>query len=543
MKELRPYQKECIDTVVQELEGGCNKQIISMATGLGKTFIGTTLAEQYFQKTLWLTHNEELINQSAMAVIREILSEEELSNINEVNGLIEFFKENKHTGLFESDLIRKVKNKIGIIKQDLFEIDAPFTIASIQTIVRRLPKISKTHFDLGVVDECHYAMAPIWFTTCTNFDFKLLTGLSATPTRLDGVSLTDLFDKITFQRDIKFGIDNGYLCALDAMRVKTSDYGINASLDNVRTTAGELNSKDLEAVVDNPKRNELIVQKYLEYAKGRQALCFAVNVKHAQNLTQAFLDAGVRASLVVADETICPDRQTRVKDFKSGKYEVLVNVSILTTGFDYPDVSCIIMARPTKSKTLYMQIIGRGTRLKSLECLFKDCIIIDIVDNTSKHELINTWTLEEDKKTEDKVFISKEKKEQLLLAEKTIRESKMKEIERDQRVVLIPLPKVRIDDTMRNREDATVAQKDWLQKEGYDTVNTHWTKGQASEVLSNLKASSFKIEELKRLGYDVKHGATIGQHKLAVERGSREIAFEKAARARGMNGLPLYNIL
>jgi len=512
-KQIRLYQQEAIDSVFKYMDEGGVSGIITLATGLGKTFVAVNILNNpRFNKVLWLTHSEELIEQSSLAILKEEFDEQSLfEEINQKNGFIAYL--DNLDGKAPMDLFdglthqeTKVKGHLGIIKQHRLDTDCKIVVASVQTIVRRLEKLPKDLFDLVVVDECHMACSNTFTKVCNHFKGQFLLGLTATPVRTDGMSLSNLFDKIIIERDIKFGIDNGYLCEIDAVRVKT-----DLDIDSVRTTAGELNSKDLENLVNTPKRNNLIVDKYLEYGSGRQALAFCVDVKHAMDLAQVFNNRGINASFVVGDESLCPDRKARVDLFRSKELQVLCNVNILIAGVDIPDTNCIIAARPTKSLVLYMQSIGRGTRLKSDG---GNLLLLDIVDNTSKHQLINTWTLDKGKPLEDKIFMTKEKKSDLI--EK--REQKRKidsQVKKDVKVDLMKLPEPPKIAGAWMKDAPSEKQLAWLERLGYDIVNNTYTKGQCSELISASQASQAQINALKNKGYDVSQGVTVTQAQMA----------------------------
>ena len=176
-------------------------------------------------------------------------------------------------------------------------------------------------------------MARTWQKAFNHFNTDLKLGLTATPWRADGMPLGDLFDKIVYQYNIQDGIKEKFLCELDAYRIRTQ-----LSIDCVKTTAGELNIKDLR-IIDCEPRNSLIVDKYLEYAEERPTIVFCVDVEHAINLSRAFNEKGVSSSFVVGDKKLCPDRKERIEKFKSGETKVMCNVMVLTHGFDYPELS------------------------------------------------------------------------------------------------------------------------------------------------------------------------------------------------------------
>lgn len=518
-KSERSYQIEGRESVYAALHKGTKNLLMVLATGLGKTFVAIkTVSDPRLnaKRVLWLTHTEELIEQSSKAILVDLIGPEVIETIDNNEGLLSLLRR-KRT-MYDTETELSIKESIGVIKRDLFEIDRPFVVASIQTIYNRLDLIDSDHFDVIVIDEAHMAAANTWTKSIEHFDVKLRLGLTATPDRLDGLSLSDLFDTIVFERDIKFGIDNNFLCELDAYRIKT-----NVNIGNVKRQAGDFNQKELEALVDTDERNNLIVKEYIQRASGRQFIAFCVNINHAQRLADAFNEAGISTSFVVGEKEVCQDRKERIDDFMNGGYVGLTNVNILTAGFDYPEVSCIIMARPTQSKTLFMQAIGRGTRLKKGK--FKDCLILDIVDNSGKHSLINTWTLDKGSRFEDKIFMSKEKV--LAAIEERDSQRKMKEIESTKRINLLKLPDVVFYDTYNTREAATEEQLKLAKSFGFDVENNHFTKGQIIELIAKLPASPVELDFMTKHGYDVSMGATKGQYSKVKKKVDEEEALKK----------------
>lgn len=532
-KQERLYQIEAQETVFNELNKGCKRQLLCLATGLGKTYTATKIMEQ-FPRVLWLTHTEDLIEQSAISILGNILDVEHLEHIENHNGIIGFMKKHKNSsksylGLFSTQKEIEILDQIGLIKEDLCQWEKPIVVASIQTLHRRLDKIPADAFDLIVVDEAHLAAASTWSRSIEHFAdyFSLLLGLTATPERADGVSLSNLFDKIVFERDIKFGIDNKFLCELEGHRIKT-----NTDLSKVKTTGGEFNTGDLSRTVNNPERNLSIVNKWLQYAKDRPTIVSCVDVQHCLDMVEVFKRFDVAVDFVVGNETICPNRHERLRKWKAGETLVMCQVNILVAGFDYPDLACVLMARPTKSKTVYLQLVGRGTRIKTEKSLFKNCIILDIVDNTGKHSLVNSWELDRVKDLEDRVFISESQKQQIREA----RERKLQsEIEKDQKVDLMALPKVHVYDTAINRQPATEKQLEFLRERGHDVDSQSWTKGQCSEVISNEMCSREQLLELHRMGYDVSKGATLGQYKKAKQNNADTQKFKQLFNNNKLN--------
>lgn len=483
MRIIRDYQRESIDAVLNGVDKGVNRSLCVLATGLGKTFVAGQIMAKY-KKVLFITHTEELITQSAKSIILECGDK-----------------------------------SVGIIKQERFDIHAHIIVASIQTLWRRLDKIDPNMFDCIIIDEAHYAMASTWLKAANHFTPKLLLGLTATPERLDGISLGNLFREIVIEKGIDFGIENGWLVELEAIRVET-----HINLDKVRTTGGELNQGDLEKLINTPERNAQIVRKWMEYSRNCTTLGFCVDMQHAVDLCTRFQDEGVKASYLVSDEKLCPDRKYRIEAYKGGDIQVMLNVMILTAGYDHPQVDCIITARPTKSKTIFLQQVGRGTRalcdlnyetieerVAAIKASTKPkCTILDIADSTSRHQLVNTYTLDKDKPTEKKTFMTREKKK--AIADKKATQRKL-EHERiiDEVVNLIKLPQVKISGSVRMLEPASEAQLAWLERLGYDIVNITYTKRDCSEIISNAPAADWQIAKLKAMGFDTAGGVKIGQ--------------------------------
>lgn len=287
MKILRPYQEIALSKIADALQRGVNKQILCLATGLGKTYTAVQATKPY-NRVLWVTHTEELLSQSALAFIKEMFDESFANHVENI-GFINYIKQGV---LFALDGF-----SMGVIKADAFYPSGNVVVASSATLYRRLDKLPPDSFDMIVVDECHMAAAKTWVKSLTHFTPKLLLGLTATPHRSDNLQLGNVFDEIVYDYGIAEGIKGGYLCEMNAVRVKTT-----TSLDSVRTTAGELNQKDLSNEVNTPERNQLVVSSYIKYAKGRQGIFYCVDVEHAVQLAEIFNEHGISCKPVVGDE-------------------------------------------------------------------------------------------------------------------------------------------------------------------------------------------------------------------------------------------------
>lgn len=370
-----------------------------------------------------------------------------------------------------------------------------------------------------LVHNCHHYLAKTFIKPLRYFEPELMLGWSATPTRLDNLSMSNLFDKIVFDYPIGQAIEEGWLCELDAVRIKTQ-----IDLSKLHRVAGDFNQAELSAAVDIPVRNQMVVDKYKEYAAGRQAVVFCVDIQHCVHMVEVFRKNGLTADLLVSDKSICTDRSGINDAFQNGDLDVLCNVNICTEGWDYSDVGCVLMARPTQSKALYIQAIGRGARRKSKQFEKKfgknDCIILDFVDNCGKHTLVNTWTLDRENTIEKKIYMSREKKEKALTAliEKARKQAEIRsKFKNDKKIDLLALPKTKVWHVGKNLEPATEKQIMWLKREGVYEEGCEYTKGQASELISQFPATEAQLRMISRLGYDVSFGLTIGQVDLIMK--------------------------
>jgi len=496
---LRVYQGESHEAVISEYEMGVIRQLIVLFTGAGKTYILIKLLERMgFKRVLWLSFQEELVSQSAMAFIKDKFDQSFYDYVERI-GFIEYVRQ-------KDSLFALGDFKLGCIKGDIFKPDANVVMGSVMTVARRLDRLAPDYFDCIVCDEAHLFMSKSATSTINHFTPKLLIGCTATATRADGLSLGNIFDKITFEYGLDRGIKDGFAAELDAIRIAT-----NVSLDKVRTTAGELNQADLSNEINTLARNQLIVDSWRKYAEGRQTIAFCTNIQHAIDLAEQFKMNGINCVAVSSDEELTPNRSENIQRYKEGKIQVITNVSILVAGFDAPDTGCAIMASPTKSLTKYLQSVGRIARLKSssyVEKFGQQAIVMDIVDVTSRHSLVNSWELDKQKPIEDRVFLSHEKKDKLLEA----RRAKIDHVRaKDEVVKLISVKDKPKSNSIRSIEVATEKQLTWIKQLGYDIEKDVYTKKMVSEILDVLPATKSDIEKMKKYGFDVSGVINRGQ--------------------------------
>ena len=349
--ELRPYQQECLEVLRQKYREGARRVVVSLPTGTGKTVIFARFPEFFGmrKRLLVLAHREELLDQAAA----------------------------KFAEAGVSVAIEQAERRAG---------NAQVVVASVQTLAReaRLDTIDPDQFYFVVVDEAHHSVAPTYLRILERLEClvpgtpKFTVGFTATPRRGDHVSLSDVFEDIAYSRDIRSMIEEGWLCRVVGWRVLTT-----VDLDAVRTSHGDFVEGDLARAVSITSRHDLIVAAYLRHAKGRPCVAFCADVEHSQSLAAAFEAAGVRAAAVWGAMPR-DDRRAALAGLSSGTIEVVTNCNVLTEGWDEPRVGCVLMARPTKSLLLYAQMLGRGTRTHPEK---ENLVVIDVVDNTSRHKL------------------------------------------------------------------------------------------------------------------------------------------------------------
>ena len=353
--KLRPYQQEALDSMLQAESNGISKQLVVLPTGAGKTvlFAQLPIMRKDSLPMLVLAHRSELLIQA--------------------KDKIETINKDLSVG------IEQAENKAGY---------SDVVIASVPTLGResssRIEQYPKDYFKTIVVDEAHHAAAPSYRRILDYFKPDLLLGVTATPQRSDSVRLIDVFQEIVYYKSIQDLIKEGWLSPLVGYRVKTS-----TDISDVEIQNGEYKQDQLIEAIDNPSRNNSIVTAYNDLANDKKTVVFAAGVDHAGNLAEAFRKNGSSVRVIIGT-TPEEERRQILSDFKSGAVTVLVNVGVLTEGFDEPSIEAIILAKPTRSSLLYTQIVGRGTRLFEGK---EHCMIIDIADTTRGKKPIGLPTL------------------------------------------------------------------------------------------------------------------------------------------------------
>ncbi len=349
---LRPYQESAVGAVLAAREGGVQRALITLPTGTGKTLIAAALAEAFpaAGPVLFLAHREELLEQAWKTFRR-------------VSPGITIGIEKGHSVAYRG---------------------AQVVLASVQTVGRNgTTRLGWLKPSLVYVDEAHRAPSASYQHCFVRFGCyrpggAFLCGLTATPKRLDQIDLKQVFQEHVFDYPLKQAIRDKWLVQIRGYRVRTT-----VDLDDVRTSGEDFVESELAKRVNVDARNKAAIQYWAEEARERPTIAFCANVEHAQAMAALYRVGGV-SSEAVWGAMRPQDRRAVARRFEEGRTQVLTNCDLLTEGFDSPKVACIVMARPTKSWTRYVQAIGRGLRLYPGK---QDCKILDVVDNCKKHDL------------------------------------------------------------------------------------------------------------------------------------------------------------
>ena len=346
--ELRPYQKEAVKNIFHEWEDeGRKKTLLFLATGLGKTICFCDITNRLVERgehVLILAHRGELLDQASDKLY-------------------------KTTGL-----------ETALEKAESTALGSPLkvTVGSVQTLQneKRLAKFRPGYYDTIIVDEAHHALSDGYQRVLQHFPDAKVLGVTATPDRGDKRNLGQYFESIAFQYDIAQGIRDGYLSPIRALTVP-----LDIDLSGVSISAGDYSASGLGEALD--PYLEAIADKMLEHCQGRKTIVFLPLVATSKKFAQILNRRGMYACEI--NGTDRPDeRADKLRAFEAGDYDVLCNSMLLTEGFDCPSIDCVVCLRPTKVRSLYAQIIGRGTRLAPGK---EFLLVLDFLWHSERHQL------------------------------------------------------------------------------------------------------------------------------------------------------------
>ncbi len=356
-QKLRPYQQRALEAVRDSFRHGHRRTLVVMPTGTGKTVLFAEMARLARGGVLVLAHRQELVEQARdklRAWCRDHIA-------------------------VEMGLQRQSTQPSGGTR-------ARITVASVQSVHRRLAKFSADAFSLIVVDEAHHSTAATYRRILDHFGC-FVVGVTATPDRSDRSSLATIYSDVAFEYELRAAIDDGWLCPIRSYLVRTQ-----ADFSAVAKVAGELATGDVERILGQAPHLAEIAVPVVRERRGRPAIVFAVSVAHAHALARVLCaTAGDPLFAAALDGTSdAAERRAIVDRFKRGEIAVLVNCALFTEGFDVPQISLVAIARPVLSRAFYAQMVGRGTRIANGK---RDLVVLDFSPANCRHSLVSAVDL------------------------------------------------------------------------------------------------------------------------------------------------------
>lgn len=349
--ELRPYQQQAKDAIFREWNQGHNKTLLVLPTGCGKTIVFAKVAEEcvrHGDRVLIMAHRGELLEQASDKIA-------------------------KTTGL--GTAVEKAEQTcLG----SWFRI----VVGSVQSLQNenRLKKFDTDYFDTIIVDEAHHVLSNSYQKVMEHFSEAKVLGVTATPDRGDMRNLGNFFESLAYEYTLPKAIKEGYLSPIKAMTIP-----LKIDFSSVSVQAGDFKVSDIDTALD-PYLHQ-IAQEMKKYCMDRKTVVFLPLVKTSQKFRDILNSEGFRAAECNGSTQA---RTEILEDFEKGKYNVLCNSMLLTEGWDCPSVDCVIVLRPTKVRSLYCQMVGRGTRL----CEGKEnLLLLDFLWHTERHELCHPAAL------------------------------------------------------------------------------------------------------------------------------------------------------
>ena len=344
-QELRPYQQQARDRIHAEWDAGHTRTLLVLPTGTGKTIVFASVAADQVRagdRVLILAHRGELLEQAADKLQRS-------------TGLVSAVEKAESTCL-----------------DSWFRV----VVGSVQTLQRtaRLERFPQDYFGTIIIDEAHHAITDGYRRILDYFSGAKVLGVTATPDRGDMRNLGEVFDSLAFEYKLTDAIKEGYLCKIMAQTIP-----LQLDITSVTMSGGDYAVGDLGTALD--PYLEQIAAEMARRCKSRKTVVFLPLIKTSQKFRDLLNAHGFRAAEVNGQSD---DRRQVLADFDAGKYNVLCNSMLLTEGWDCPSVDCVVVLRPTKVRSLYSQMVGRGTRLSPGKT---DLLLLDFLWMTDKHEL------------------------------------------------------------------------------------------------------------------------------------------------------------
>lgn len=351
--ELRPYQQQAKDAIFSEWENGVKKTLLVLPTGCGKTIVFAKVAEECVKggsRVLILAHRGELLDQAADKI-------------------------GKSTGL-GCATEKAEQTCLG----SWFRI----VVGSVQSMMRekRLNQFPNDYFNTIIIDEAHHCISDSYQKVLRHFPDAEVLGVTATPDRGDMQNLGTVFESLAYEYTLPKAIKEGYLSPIKAVTIP-----LKIDMSAVGVQAGDFKSGDIATALD--PYLESIAEEMEKYCSNKKTVVFLPLVKTSQKFRDILNNHGFKAAEVNGDSK---DRAEILEAFDKDQYNVLCNSMLLTEGWDCPSVDCIVVLRPTKVRSLYCQMVGRGTRL-SPETNKEHLLLLDFLWHTERHELCHPASL------------------------------------------------------------------------------------------------------------------------------------------------------
>lgn len=344
---LRPYQREAVAASITRLRED-RSTLIVMPTGTGKTCVFVAIAGYARGRVLVLAHRDELVGQAA--------------------------------DRFEGQLgVAPAVEKA----EEHGDRAAHFVVGSVQTMQgRRLESWPSGHFSLIVVDEAHHAVAASYRAILDHFEGAKVIGVTATPDRQDARAMGDVFDSVAYSYELPDAVRDGWLVRPLLARVVLEQ----VDLAKIRVSSGaDYSAEQLEGQIGADDVLDAVARSFLEYAEGRQILAYTPGVDSAHRLAAACCELRAGMARAIDGSTPTELRRAILRSHEGGEFQALVNCQVLTEGYDSPGLGCIAVVRPTRSRALYAQMLGRGLRTADEK---EDCLVLDYVGATRRLDLV-----------------------------------------------------------------------------------------------------------------------------------------------------------
>lgn len=349
--ELRPYQQEAKESIFEQWESGVKKTLLVLPTGCGKTIVFAKVTEdcvRHGDRVLILAHRGELLDQAADKI-------------------------HKSTGL--GCAMEKAEESC---QGSWFRI----VVGSVQTLMRekRLGQFPADYFQTIIIDEAHHCISDSYQRVLKHFTDAKVLGVTATPDRGDMRNLGQYFESLAYEYTLPKAIKEGFLSPIKALTLP-----LKIDMSGVGVQAGDFKASEIGTALDPYLHG--IAEEMQKYCADRKTVVFLPLVKTSQKFRDMLNAHGFQAAEVNGESQ---DRAEILRDFEAGRYNVLCNSMLLTEGWDCPSVDCIVVLRPTKIRSLYCQMVGRGTRLHP----GKDhLLLLDFLWHTERHELCHPASL------------------------------------------------------------------------------------------------------------------------------------------------------